>query len=111
MKEKAKSVPDEIDELVDSLHVRDEEIAVEEYVPPRFRIPRWVAFSVPVFCFLMGAIFGLSAIPDDSLSGRPPLPEPARTVTVTTTQPALPASCARAIALMYRVQQQVATIG
>lgn len=84
----------------------------EDYDEPiRRRIPRWVVFTVPILCFLVGAIFGLSATPEDSLPAHPSLPEPARTVTTTVTQPALPASCARAIALMERVQEQVAAIG
>lgn len=104
---------DLVDEIIDGLPLKPGYEATEEYddTPTRYSIPRWVVYTVPFFCFLIGAIVGLSALPEDSSRGRPSLPEPARTVTTTTTQAAIPASCARAIALMERVQEQVAIIG
>lgn len=109
---------DPLDEILDGLRVKedtgyydDEEVITEDYRPPRIRMPRWIAFCVPLFCFIMGAVFGLSAYPEDSSDGRPSLPEPARTVTTTTTQPAIPASCAWAIRTMQRIEADVSTIG
>jgi hypothetical protein len=79
--------------------------------PRRMEIPLWVVFCVPIFCFLMGAIFGLSSIEENSSDRTHQPPSVPRTVTETTTQPALPASCARAIRIMERVQESVSAIG
>jgi hypothetical protein len=107
---------DEIDELVDSLHVRFPHLG-ETYaldgIPQKtvFKISRWLAFTVPILTFLIGAVVGLSDNPEDSLPPYDPHARATVTATTTITQSAVPASCARALVLMARVNDAVSAIG
>lgn len=97
---------DEIDDLVDGLNV-PEHYQLER--PRPWRIPRWVAITVPILTFLFGAVVGLSAYEEPSTVDRP-TPVITKTKTETVTEPAIPPSCQRALDVMKRMMEANSTI-
>ncbi len=103
---------DRIDELVDGLRIRQGGPVIEEEIrfgprPVRPRRPQqpygFRVIGLVVLAFVMGGAFGAARGRAESSEPRPARPTVTRTVTTTTTQPVVPASCRRVFDLIERM--------
>lgn len=105
------SEPDEVDNLIDGLRVSEyqEHEEVGDGEPTRWSMPPWVVFTGILFFFIMGAVFGLSAV-EEPRRAEQPAPVITKTKTETATKAAIPPSCQRAMDMMRRMMEANSTI-